>query len=108
MEIPDTKQRVGAEAAGRGVTAADAVATHLQEDLEAMRVLSRSDTTLSSSWLVRVLARSGRGHSCGGCGGRMFVETGDGLCPVCRSRRLLGEHEISQIVDGQLGPSDWL
>ena len=73
-----------------------------------MRLLFPTDTTSLSSRIVRERSYSGEGHSCTGCGGRMFIQTQDGLCPVCRSREFLDEGDVSRIVDEQLEPSDWL
>lgn len=75
-----------------------------------MHVILRPRTTLSSTWLVRALARSGDGFSCKSCGSRMFVETRDGQCPVCRSCHATRDDQIADIVEEQSreAASDWL
>lgn len=73
-----------------------------------MRILPRTRNTISSAWLVRVLAHKGDLHACTQCGSRMFVASRDGLCPVCRSEAGEREEEISQIVEEQLeSTADW-
>jgi hypothetical protein len=41
---------------------------------------------LSSSHVVRVLDLYGPRYNCGGCGSKMFVKYGSGLCPRCFNR----------------------
>ena len=73
-----------------------------------MRILPRPRNTISSAWLVRVLARSGDTRACRVCAGRMFVASGDGLCPSCRSADQQRDLAITDIVEEQLeSVSDW-
>jgi hypothetical protein len=73
-----------------------------------MRILSRPRNTISSPWLVRVLASSGDTKSCSTCFGRMFVASRDGLCPPCRSADHQRDVAITGIVEEQLeAVSDW-
>ncbi len=74
-----------------------------------MRVPSRSRSTISGAWLVRILASHGDSHACTGCGSRMFVQTRDGCCPVCRRQNATREDEIERIAEAQAREvvSDW-
>lgn len=73
-----------------------------------MRMRPRTPKTISSAWLVRVLADSGKGHACTACGSRMFVASRDGLCPVCRSADEQRDASITGIVEDQIEElSDW-
>jgi len=73
-----------------------------------MRILPRQKSTISSAWLVRILANQGEVHRCTGCGARMFVAAADGQCPVCRSADARREAAITEIVEEQLdSATDW-
>ena len=73
-----------------------------------MRILPRSRNTISSAWLVRVLAAKGDIQHCSSCDGRMFVGSHDGLCPLCRSAGSKRDGRIDEIVAEQLDAvSDW-
>lgn len=73
-----------------------------------MRILPRPRNTISSAWLVRVLASSGNTRSCSTCSGRMFVASRDGLCPPCRSADEERDAAFTGIVEEQLeAVSDW-
>jgi len=73
-----------------------------------MRIRFRPRHTISSAWLVRVLAHAGDIHACTACGSRMFVASGDGLCPVCRSVDDERDAAIKHIVEEQLeSVSEW-
>lgn len=73
-----------------------------------MRIRPRERNTISSAWLVRALASSGETQLCTACGGRMFVASHDGLCPVCRNTEAQSHGQITTIVEEQLeSVSDW-
>jgi len=55
-------------------------------------------TNISGAWLVRALASSGRVHSCGHCGARMFVKAPSGLCPVCFTRQSLEAERVHSLA----------
>ncbi len=67
-----------------------------------MWIRRRAQCTISSAWLVRVLAESGEVHSCTRCTSRMFVVPRDGLCPSCRNTDQQREAAITGIVEEQL------
>jgi hypothetical protein len=73
-----------------------------------MQIRRRTPNTISSAWLVRVLAVRQDIPRCTRCEARMFVASQDGLCPVCRSADHEREQAIHGIVEDQLGAaSDW-
>ena len=53
---------------------------------------------IQSSWLVRVLAKSGEYVLCDDCGSRMFIASETGVCPVCRARRQRLEERVHDVV----------
>jgi hypothetical protein len=66
-----------------------------------MRVRLRNRSLIHSAWLVRVLASSSKVHRCESCGGRMFVRSPSGLCPLCYTRRELRAQHIDAIVQSE-------
>jgi hypothetical protein len=73
-----------------------------------MRILPRQENTISSAWLVRVLASSRKVERCSACDARMFVSSHDGLCPVCRNTQAQRDGQITRVVEEQLeSVADW-
>jgi hypothetical protein len=73
-----------------------------------MRILPRPKNTISSAWLVRVLASSRKVQRCSACAARMFVSSNDGLCPVCRRAKTECDGQITALVEEQLeSVADW-
>ena len=74
-----------------------------------VRLKQRPRNTIHSGWLVRVLASSRRWYECSDCGGRMFVKTPSGRCPVCFSHAQSRCVEIAEIVAEESGAAveDW-
>ena len=63
----------------------------------------RPGITIDPAWLVRVLASSCSRYECRDCGGRMFVKSRTGLCPVCFTREQQRRREIEEIVAEEVG-----
>ena len=65
---------------------------------------------LSSSHVVRALDLHGPRYACGGCGSKMFVRYGSGLCPRCFNRAKHTERRVGEVLYDfeRLGTEDLL